>query len=88
MQSDSADRILREAFDRVTIEGASTHSLADRAGASAGRSLRFPCFLTPGKFNFPARDELPAVPFVPLVPSQLSHTPSDESMQSKYPDNS
>jgi integrase/recombinase XerD len=115
LQSDSADKILREAFDRIGIEGASTHSFRRTAltqMSNAGIRLRviqeisghrnleqlqrylevepdqvrgaiasLSMLSYTGKAEFPdARDELPVAPSVPLPPSQLSHTPSDESL--------
>lgn len=114
LHSNSADRILREAFERVAIDGASTHSFRRTAltqmsnsgiplrviqeisghrnleqlqrylevepdqvlGAIASLSM----LSYGGKDTYPgSRDELPVAPSVPLIPSQLSHTPKNES---------
>lgn len=115
LHSNSADRILREAFERVGIEGASTHSFRRTAltqMSNAGIPLRviqeisghrnleqlqrylevepeqvrgaiasLSMLSYGGKPALPhIQDESPAAPSVPLTPSQLSHTPSDESL--------
>ena len=113
LHSNSADRILREAFERVGIEGASTHSFRRTAltqMSNAGIPLRviqeisghrnleqlqrylevqpdqvkgaiasLSMLSYAGKGSYPhVQDESLAVPSVPLTPSQLSHTHSDE----------